>query len=73
MNDLYNPRFRILFKWDPLVQAVIGRFEGYMLVLEAITETRDHEEGDEVEFVYAGESSWKECVNHIREFIAQTI
>lgn len=67
MSNLYNPNYQILFEYDPVMQAVVGRFDGYALVLDAVSESRDFKKDDQVGFVYQDQSSWRECVRYIKE------
>lgn len=73
MSNLYNPRFKIFFECDPSVQAAIGRFDGYSLVLDALADARDREEGDEIRFVYSNQGSWRDCVNYLQRCVGEAV
>lgn len=63
---MYNPKYKILFKFDPSAQAILGQWNGWRLVLEAVTDSRKYREGDEVKFTYT-QAKWDKLVEYIKE------
>ena len=62
----YNPRYKILWKFNPIAQCLLGQPFGWMSVMTEYNYSRKYEEGDEVKFVYT-QSKWDELLKHIKK------
>lgn len=61
----YNKDYKILFRFDPWAQAVVGGFDGYMLVLDLLTDCIEVEEAPkDTEFTYT-QSKWNALIKFI--------
>jgi len=63
----YNEKFKILFKWNPVAQSVIGRYFGWQMVWQIYEESRDYKEGDEVSFTMTNGNQWDKLIKHINK------
>lgn len=63
----YNEKFKILFKWNPVAQAVIGRYFGWQMVWQIYEESRDYVEGDEISFTMTSGGQWNSLIRHINK------
>jgi|WetSurSiteA1Bulk_404760.scaffolds.fasta_scaffold02897_10 hypothetical protein len=63
----YNNRLKIQFNFNPIFQGIYGLF-GYMLVIEAYTESTNIKVHNCKYFVYTGHN-WNSLVKHIQENI----
>jgi hypothetical protein len=62
----YNAKHKVLFKFNPSAQAVLGQWFGWYLVFEAYTDASEYHENDEVEFTYTGRN-WNALVDYLKE------
>ena len=63
----YSPQFKILFKWNPVAQCILGQFFGWQMVFDAIANSRKYEQDDKVEFKFNRQSDFNKCFNHIHD------
>jgi len=64
---MYNQQYGILFNFNPVMQCILGKFFGWMLVLEAHNDTRPLKEDDKVLFTYNNQSEFNKLVKHIKK------
>jgi hypothetical protein len=64
---MYNEQYKILFTFNPLMQCMLGKFEGWQMVLGALTDTRKITENDQVLFNYSSQSQFNRLVKHINK------
>jgi hypothetical protein len=64
---MYNEQYKILFSFNPLMQCMLGKFEGWQLVLGALTDTRPIEKDDHVLFNYSSQSQFNKLVKYINK------
>ena len=64
----YNTKYKILFKFNPLMQCILGQFFGWQLVMDAYNcNCRDLQECDKVLFTYSNQSQFNKLVKHIQK------
>jgi hypothetical protein len=65
-NKIYNEQYKILFKFDPTAQCILGQFEGWQMVLQIFNDCREFDkEKDKVEFVYT-QHRWDKLLKYIK-------
>ena len=64
----YNKKYKILFVFSPLMQCMLGAFNGWQLVLEVFNHSEYVKsiEGLEVNFTYS-QSDWNRLVNYLKK------
>jgi hypothetical protein len=62
---LYNEQYKILFNFNPLMQCMLGKYEGWQMVLGALTDTRPITESDQINFTYNNQSQFNKLVKYI--------
>jgi hypothetical protein len=67
-SKMYNEKYGILFSFNPMMQCILGRFFGWMLVIEASNETRPLKTSDKILLNYSSASQWNKLVKHIQGF-----
>lgn len=64
---MYNKKYGILFKFNPIMQCMLGQFNGWRLVIEAYNDSRGYDkENDKVNFTYGSQSQYNKLVKHIQ-------
>lgn len=69
----YNFKYGILFKYSPYMQCAIGRFNGYMLVMDVYSDTIVISDDDiknkkiKINFTYDSPSKWNKLVKFITQ------
>ena len=63
---MYNPKYKIHFKFNPIMQCILGQFFGWQLVLEAFNHSRKITKDDEVLFTL-NKNNFNEAVKHIQK------
>lgn len=63
---MYNPKYKILFQFNPIMQCMLGQFFGWQLILEAFNQARKIKKDDEVLFIM-NKSNFNEAVKHIQK------
>jgi hypothetical protein len=65
-NKIYNPQYKILFKFNPTAQCILGQFDGWQKVYEAFLNCREYDaEYDEVKFIYT-QNKWNKLIEYIK-------
>ncbi|HID0815719.1 TPA: hypothetical protein ACXNW8_001329 [Clostridium botulinum] len=64
---MYNQQYGILFKYNPIMQCILGHFSGWVLVLETYNETRPLKENDKILFTYSKPTQFNKLVKHIQK------
>ena len=62
-NKIYNEQYKILFKFDPTAQCILGQFEGWQMVLQIFNDCREFDkEKDKEQIEEFRKFVKKECV-----------
>lgn len=64
---MYNEKYGILFKFSPLMQCILGKFEGWRIILEAYNDARKLKEDDQILFIYSNASQYNKLLKHIQK------
>ncbi|APR02536.1 hypothetical protein RSJ2_4171 (plasmid) [Clostridium botulinum] len=64
---MYNQQYGILFKLNPVMQCILGKFSGWVLVLEAHNNIKPLKEDDKILFTYSKPTQFNKLVKHIKK------
>lgn len=70
---MYNQQFGILFKFNPIMQCIVGKFKGSDLVLQAYTDTYPVKNSDEILFTYSKPTQFNKLVKHIKAILEEAL
>lgn len=63
----YNHEYGILFKFNPIMECMLGQFEGWRIVLQLFNDSIPYDKNKhDVEFTY-NKSSWKKLLKFINK------
>ena len=63
---MYNAQYKIHFKFNPTMQCILGKFEGWINVLDVYTDCRPIKKDDDVKFIYNSASQFKKLNKFIK-------
>lgn len=62
----YNVQYKVRFNYSPIMQCILGQFEGWRIVIDLYNNSRPIEKGDEVLFVY-NKNSFNKLVKYVNK------